>query len=70
MTRFFTEERQPTGHFAPVIYHGAKPTEKRNGHTRKFRFEPVEVPPALHHLTLTQLRETLAPDGKFRWATK
>lgn len=70
MTRFFTEERQPTGNFAPVVYHGERPTEKRAGHTRKFRFTPVEIPPSLYHLTLDQLREALAPDGKLRWAAK
>lgn len=65
-TLWFVEELQPTGNFAPAVYCGEKPVEKRASHRRKFRRNPVRVPVYLAHLTNAQLRECLSPDGKFR----
>lgn len=67
MTRFFVEEPRFNGTWAPAIYHGARPAEKRNdGGRRRFRSDPVEVNPGHHRLTLDQLTEVYGVDGRFR----
>jgi len=62
---WYVEEKRFDGGWNPVLYHGAKPDEKRAERNRSFRRPPEPVPDYMASLDLKSLGQFLSPDGEF-----
>ena len=72
MALWFVEEQSHDDRWIPCTYRSVEPPQRHTSGDchRVFRADPVKVSTDHDRLTLTQLREVYAQDGKFQAAQK